>query len=157
VPPFSLGGQDNYAISPDGREVAFASNRDDVEAASTNSDIFIVSTEADPLLADPRRISASPGSDSTPVYSPDGGFLAWRMQERPGYESDRFRLVIYDRRSKNIINLSDHWDHWVENIVWAPDSHTIYMTSEDAGEIPIYSIRVQQGQAPDGVMVSRDH
>ena len=163
VPPFSLGGQDNYAISPDGREVAFTSNHDEVEATSTNNDIFVVSMDADPLLAEPRKLSTSPGSDSTPLYSPDGKWLAWRMQERAGYESDRFRLVVYDREKKNIINISDRWDHWVENIAWAPDSRYIYMTAEDAGEIPIYSIRVdrkvlldlQQGHLP--LLVSHHH
>jgi dipeptidyl aminopeptidase/acylaminoacyl peptidase len=163
VPPFSLGGQDNYAISPDGQEVAFTSNHDEVEATSTNNDIFVVSMDADPLLAEPRKLSTSLGSDSTPLYSPDGKWLAWRMQERAGYESDRFRLVVYDREKKNIINISDHWDHWVENFAWAPDSRYIYMTSEDAGEIPIYSIRVdrkvlldlQQGHVP--LLVSNHH
>ena len=42
VPPFSLGGQDLYAISPDGKEVAFTSNWDEVGATSTNNDIFVV-------------------------------------------------------------------------------------------------------------------
>src|SRR5437899_2427275 len=42
VPPFSLGGQDMYAISPDGQEVAYTSNIDEVEAASTNNEIFVV-------------------------------------------------------------------------------------------------------------------
>jgi dipeptidyl aminopeptidase/acylaminoacyl peptidase len=162
VPPFSLGGQDNYAISPDGREVAFTSNHDDVEAISTNNDIFVVSMDADPLLAEPKKLSASPGSDSAPVYSPDGKFIAWRMQERGGYESDRFRLVIYDRAKTKIVNITDHWDHWVESILWSPDSDFIYMTSEDSGEIPIYSVRVDpkalinlQGFGP--LFVSHDH
>src|SRR5438270_8489950 len=42
VPPFSLGGQDMYAISPDGQEVAYTSNIDEVEATSTNNEIFVV-------------------------------------------------------------------------------------------------------------------
>ncbi len=42
VPPFSLGGQDQYQFSPDGKEVAYTSNIDEVQATSTNSDIFIV-------------------------------------------------------------------------------------------------------------------
>jgi dipeptidyl aminopeptidase/acylaminoacyl peptidase len=163
VPPFSLGGQDNYAISPDGTEVAFTSNHDPVEAISTNNEVFAFAMDSDPLFAEPRKLSTSPGSDSTPVYSPDGKFLAWRMQERGGYESDRFRLVVYDREKKNIIKISEHWDHWVENILWAPDSRYIYMTSEDQGEIPIYSIRVdrkvllnlQQGNLP--ILVSHSH
>ena len=42
VPPFNLGGQDMYAISPDGQELAYTSNIDEVEATSTNNEIFIV-------------------------------------------------------------------------------------------------------------------
>src|SRR5204862_3002369 len=42
VPPFHLGGQDMYAISPDGQELAYTSNIDEVEATSTNNEIFVV-------------------------------------------------------------------------------------------------------------------
>jgi Tol biopolymer transport system component len=60
VPPFHLGGQDMYAISPDGQEVAYTSNIDEVEATSTNNEIFIV-----PMAGGtPRKISNSPGSDA---------------------------------------------------------------------------------------------
>src|SRR5215475_9546760 len=87
VPPFNLGGQDMYAISPDGKEVAYTSNIDEVEATSTNNEIFVIPIDAPPTV-EPRKLSVSPGSDSTPLYSPDGHYLAWRMQERGGYESD---------------------------------------------------------------------
>ena len=89
VPPFSLGGQDAYAISPDGKELAFTSNWDKVGATSTNNDIFVVSMSG----GEPKKLSTSPGGDSTPLYSPDGKWLAWRMQKRAGYESDRFALL----------------------------------------------------------------
>ncbi len=94
VPPFSLGGQDDYAISPDSQELAYTSNIDEVEATSTNNEIFLV-----PLAGGtPKKISTSPGSDSTPLYSPDGKWLAWRSQARAGFESDKFALLIYDRQ-----------------------------------------------------------
>jgi dipeptidyl aminopeptidase/acylaminoacyl peptidase len=140
VPPFSLGGQDLYTVSPDGQEVAFTSNIDEVEATSTNNDIFVV-----PITGgEPKKLSTSPGGDSTPVYSPDGKWLAWRMQVRPGYESDRFRLVICDRKTGKITNLTENLDRWVEAIAWAPDSRSIYITSEDKGEIPIYKIDINK-------------
>ncbi|HKT49101.1 MAG TPA: S9 family peptidase [Candidatus Angelobacter sp.] len=140
VPPFSLGGQDLYTVSPDGQEVAFTSNIDEVEATSTNNDIFVV-----PITGgEPKKLSTSPGGDSTPVYSPDGKWLAWRMQVRPGYESDRFRLVIYDRKAGQIHNLTENVDRWVEAMAWSPDSRTIYFTSEDKGEIPIYSLEIDK-------------
>ena len=139
VPPFSLGGQDMYAISPDGQEVAFTSNVDEVEATSTNNEIFIVPISG----GTPKKLSTSPGSDSTPLYSPDGKLLAWRMQKRAGYESDRFRLVVYDRKSGQIDNLTEDFDHWIENIAWTPDSTTIYFTSEDKGGVPIYRVNAR--------------
>jgi dipeptidyl aminopeptidase/acylaminoacyl peptidase len=138
VPPFSLGGPDAYAISPDGKELAFTSNWDEVGATSTNNDIFIV-----PMTGgEPKKISTSPGGDSSPVYSPDGKWLAWRMQKRAGYESDRFRLVAYNRQSGEITNLTESFDQWVESFTWSPDSKTIYFTSEFQGTSPIYQLDV---------------
>jgi len=140
VPPFSLGGQDMYAISPDSKEVAYTSNVDEVEAASTNNEIFVV-----PITGGtPKKLSTSAGSDSTPLYSPDGHYLAWRTQGRAGYESDRFRLVLYERNGDKGYErwLNPDYDRWVEAFAWSPDSGMIYYTSEDNGEIPIYRVPV---------------
>jgi dipeptidyl aminopeptidase/acylaminoacyl peptidase len=146
APPFSLGGQDMYAFSPDGQEVAFTSNIDEVPAISTNNEIFIVPVSG----GTPKKISTSPGSDSTPLYSPDGKYIAWRMQKRAGYESDRFRLVIYERKTGEIRDrtAANVADRWVGSVVWAPDSKTIYFTAEDKGESPIYAVRWQTDVLP---------
>lgn len=138
APPFSLGGQDMYAFSPDSQEIAFTSNIDEVPAASTNNQIFVVPVKG----GTPKKISASPGDDSTPLYSPDGKYIAWRMQERAGYESDRFRLVVYERATGKITNLTENFDRWVGSFVWAPDSKGLYFTAEDKGESPIFEIAV---------------
>jgi len=149
VPPFNLGGQDFYAISPDGKEVAFTSNWDEVGATSTNNDIFVM-----PITGgEPKKLSTSPGSDSTPVYSPDGKWLAWRMQKRAGYESDRFRLVVYNRGSGQITNLTEDFDQWVESYTWSPDSKFIYFSSEKEGASPIYRLNLAvalAGNKPTG-------
>jgi dipeptidyl aminopeptidase/acylaminoacyl peptidase len=145
VPPFSLGGQDQYQFSPDGREIAFTSNLDEVQATSTNSDVFTLSLAA-PDARPVNRTAANHGSDSTPLYSPDGRYLAIRSQFRPGYESDRFRLQLMDRPTGSIINLTEKFDRWVDSVSWAPDSSKLYFTAEDAGEAPIYSIEAPSGQ-----------
>src|SRR6266700_7824602 len=97
VPPFNLGGQDMYAISPDGQELAYTSNIEEIEATSTNNEIFIVPM-AGPATAG-KKISTSPGADTTPLYSPDGKYLAWRSQARAGFEADKWRLFVQDRQS----------------------------------------------------------
>ncbi len=144
VPPFSLGGQDQYQFSPDSREIAFTSNLDEVGATSTNSDVFTLAL-TDPQSR-PRNLTAeNHGSDSTPMYSPDGKYIAIRSQFRPGYESDRFRLQLIERPTGKLINLTEKFDRWVESVAWAPDSSKLYFTAEDAGEAPIYSLSVSGG------------
>jgi dipeptidyl aminopeptidase/acylaminoacyl peptidase len=146
-PVFSLGGQDNYAFSPDGQEICYASNHDKNPAASTNNDLWIVKFNvgvisghsAYPLPAE--NITAdNPASDSTPLYSPDGRYIAYRAQQRPGYESDRFRLMLYDRKTGEKKNLTEGFDHWVDSFAWAPDSKTIYFTAEHMRHSLIYAV-----------------
>jgi len=144
APVFSLGGQDNYAISPDGQEICYTSNHDKVGATSTNNDLWIVpvndgATGAPPVPA--KNITAdNPASDSTPLYSPDGKYIAYRAQQRPGYESDRFRLMLYDRKTGEKKNLTEDFDHWVGSFVWSPNSKTIYFNAEHERHSLIYAV-----------------
>ncbi len=150
VPPFSLGGQDQYQFSPDGKEIAYTSNLDEVEATSTNSDVFTLSL-TDPE-AKPKNLTVeNKGSDSTPMYSPDGKWLAIRSQFRAGYESDRFRLRLIDRATGKITNLTETWDRWVDSMNWAPDSKSLYVTAGDKGESPIFIVRAN----PEGDITVR--
>jgi dipeptidyl aminopeptidase/acylaminoacyl peptidase len=137
APSFSLGGQDLYAFSPDGQEVCYTSNHDKVEATSTNNDLWLVPVNGGAA----KNITAdNPASDSTPLYSPDGKYIAYRVQTRPGYESDRFRLMLYDRKTGEKKNLTEKFDRWVGTFVWDRDSHQLYFTAEDKGEAPIYAL-----------------
>src|SRR5713101_6475605 len=116
VPPFHLGGQDMYAISPDGQEVAYTSNVDEVEATSTNNEIFVVPTSG-PAAAG-KKISTSPVSDTTPLYSPDGKYLAWRSQARAGFEADKWSLMLYERESGRLSNLTPAFDRSIGSFAW---------------------------------------
>ena len=141
VPPFSLGGQDDYAISPDSNEVAFSMNVDPDPAISTNSDIYAV-----PIAGgDVKKITTGPGADSTPLYSPDGKLLAFRSQARGGYESDRWRLMVLDRVTGRTTNLTENLDRWVGSVIWSPDSTRLFFTVEDRGRIGLQMIQASGG------------
>ncbi len=145
VPPFSLGGPDDYAISPDSRELIYAANSDEVPAISTNSDLFAI-----PLAegeAKSTRVTSNPAADSSPLYSPDGKYLAYRAQTKPGYESDRWRLMLLERKSGKLTVLTDWLDRWVNSFQWAPDSKRIFFTAEDRGRQSIQYIPVEGGGA----------
>ncbi len=143
VPPFSLGGQDDYAISPDSTEVCFAMNPDGSAATSTNSELYVVPIEGGAA----KKITNNPGADSSPAYSPDGKFLAFRAQFRAGYESDRWRLMLHERATGKVTNLTERMDRWVTGETWAPDSSKIFFTVEDRGRRSIQFISVEGGAA----------
>ena len=142
APPFSLGGPTDYAFSSDSRELAFVSNHDKVEAISTNADVWTVSVRG----GTPKNITAANrGYDGSPQYSPDGRFIAYRSQATPGFESDRFRLMLYDRKTGTARSLSESLDSWVDEFTFVPNSQTIYLTAEERGKQPIYSVPVSGG------------
>ncbi len=149
APVFSLGGQDNYAFSPDGKEICYASNHEKNEAATTNNDLRIVPVGREDSTAQPvaRNITAdNPASDSTPLYSPDGRYIAYRAQQRPGYESDRFRLMLYDRKTGEKKNLTETFDRWVGTFTWSPYSTRIFFGADDGGRSTVSSVLVSTGE-----------
>ena len=141
VPPFSLGGPEDYAIAPDSHEVVFVMNSDAVPAVSTNSDLYVV-----PITGGAsHRVTTGPGSDSGPQYSPDGKFLAYRSQARGGYESDKQRLVLLERSSGKLTMPVDAIDRSVESFSWTPDSRRIFFTTMDRGHQGIQFVAVEGG------------
>lgn len=141
VPPFSLGGDDDYDISPDGGEVCFVHNPDPVLATSTNGELY-----ATPIVGGDRiRITTNPGNDVQPRYSPDGKYLAWRMQSQPGFESDRWRLVVMERTTGKWASITDSMDRWVDDYTWMPDSQRLVFTVGDRGRHSAHMVRVNGG------------
>ena len=141
VPPFSLGGPDDYDVSPDGQEVCYSMNADPVPAVSTNADLYVVSIKG----GEARKISFTPGADSSPQYSPDGKYIAWRAQFRAGYESDRWRLEVLERTTGRLTNLTETLDRWVNSFTWGPDSARLFFTIGDRGRQSIQMISVTGG------------
>jgi dipeptidyl aminopeptidase/acylaminoacyl peptidase len=151
APVFSLGGQDDYAFSLDGQEITYASNHDKNPAASTNNDLWIVPVTG----GNARNITAdNPASDTSPLYSPDGRYIAYRAQQRPGYEADRFRLMLYDRKTGEKKNLTESFDQWVGTFSWSKDSKTIYFSSDHEGHSLLYAIDVASPETSRRTLVA---
>src|SRR5205807_3942327 len=143
APPFSIGGGDEFDVSPDGKELAYARDSSDHPEISTNSDVFLVPISG----GEAKRITTRQGADTSPKYSPDGRWIAWRSQSRAGFESDLWELWLYDRSSAATRRLAPNFDNWIESIAWAPDSKSIYITAPEKAKNAIYEVGVADGAA----------
>ena len=133
-----------WDLSPDGKEVCVTTNTDPVPARSTNNDLFLIALDGDRT---PRRITGdNPASDSDPKYSPDGRFIAYRLQVKPGHESDRFRLAVYDRAKGTRQVLTEAIDNWVDAFQWSADSKALWFTVEEKGRWPLFRADVASGK-----------
>ncbi len=142
APPFSLGGAVDYDLSPDGKTLLFASNHDPVEAISTNGDIWEMTLAGGAT----RCLSCdNKAYDGTPRYSPDGKLVAWRAQKRPGFESDKFDLVVYDRAARRARRLTEQWADWVDDFHFTPDSRRLVFTSVVLGRRQLYTVDATGG------------
>jgi len=140
APPFSLGGGDEFDVSPDGKELAFARNTDEHPELSTNSDVFIVPIVASTGGGEAKRITTRRGADTSPQYSPDGKYIAYRSQSRAGYESDLWELWLYNRATGQSTRLAADFPNWIEAAHWAPDSKSLYVIAPFQGADQLFQI-----------------
>lgn len=139
VPPVDLGSANDYSFSPDANEIAFTMNTDKVLANSTNNDIFIIQKNSGIGY---KLISKSKGSDSQPVYSPDGKYIAFTSMAREGFEADKKSIMLYNRSTGELKNLTEKIDLTAGGIIWSPDSKYIYFDAPNEVYNSIYKIDV---------------
>jgi len=144
VPPREREGPHPIAFAPDSRTICFTAVSDRVEATSTNADLFEIDVDATGA-ATVKRLTTNPGFDGAPAYSPDGRTIAYRSQARAGYESDKWRLMLYERASGRHTSLTDRFDRSVDTAVWSSDGRSIYFNAEDQGEMPVFAIAATGG------------
>jgi dipeptidyl aminopeptidase/acylaminoacyl peptidase len=142
VPPMALGSSNDYNFSQDGNEVAYSLNPEFTKATSTNIEIYLLGLNSPKT---PKLISTSKGVDCQPVYSPDGNWLAWTSMKRTGFEADKKDLILFNRKTGEAKNLTENFDKSVDEIIWTPDSKTIYFTAANEIYNSIYKFDIKSG------------
>ena len=148
VPPDERGGPGDINFSPDSKELCFTAVTDKMEAISTNGDLFTVPVAGGEI----KRFTTQPGFDGEPVYSPDGQYIAYHAQLTAGYESGRWRVMLYDRQTGKIANLSEGFDRSADELAWSADSKTIYFTAENETQKPVYAMAARAGAEPKKII-----
>jgi len=145
VPSKPMGGRADYVFSPDGAQVVFAARiRGRDEPLSTNFDIWRV--PADGSAAAVNITAENPAWDAQPAFSPDGRLLAHLAMERPGFEADRFRLVVRDAATGAIRFTTREWDRSIGAFRFSTDGKEVYAIADDFGQRPLWSIDLASGE-----------
>jgi dipeptidyl aminopeptidase/acylaminoacyl peptidase len=143
-PPYAAASGVDFGFSPDSKEIAYLRNPDKVEAASTNSDIYVVSLNG----GTPKNITANNrGYDAAPIYSADGRLIIYRSQATAGFEADRWRLMAYDRATGLSKELTRGFDQQVEEVALSPDGSYAYFTAGERGKSPVFRVALSGGTA----------
>jgi dipeptidyl aminopeptidase/acylaminoacyl peptidase len=143
---FSVG--DDFTFSPDGKYLLYTATPERDEAWSTNYDICrvpVAGGEVECLTKD------NPAADTTPRFSPDGKWLAYRAQKRAGFEADRWELMLVETDAGGAWkgkphSITSRFDSSVDGFVWDPEGTGILFIAEDKATSPVYSVSVATGE-----------
>ncbi|MBN8553268.1 MAG: S9 family peptidase [Caulobacterales bacterium] len=144
TPSVPFGDEGEYAISPDGGSVVFSSRlAGQSESWSTNFDLYQVPVSGGELV---NLTDANDAWDTGPVFSPDGRTLAYRAMSRPGFEADRWRILLRDVASGEVREIAADWDRSADSLAWSADGRTLFASAQDTGTTRLFSIDVRSGR-----------
>jgi len=146
TPSKPFGGPEEITFTPDGQAVIFtARNVGAEEPWSTDFDLYLAPING----SEPPKCLTEKNEawDTNPIFSPDGKTLSYLSMARPGYESDRFRIIL--RRWPGSLErvLTEDWDRSPTSICFSADGNTIYATAANTGQRSLFAIDVKTGAA----------
>jgi dipeptidyl aminopeptidase/acylaminoacyl peptidase len=143
IPSKPFGGDEDYSFSPDGRTLVFCARlAGRTEPWSTNFDLFQVPVDG---ASAPVNLTAdNPAWDAQPLFLANGD-LAWLAQERPGFESDRFHIVLRSAHGGAPRSLTGGWDRSVEHLAATPDGKSLLAVVAELGQGALYRIDLKGG------------
>ncbi len=143
---------DSFSWSPDGCEIAYSAAPITGFAAQYSTRIYAVSIAG----GSPRGVVDRPGMNTSPQYSPDGELIAFVSTGGRGeLMAPRSLAVASARGDPASIRTFGLKDAWVSDLVWARDSRSVYLLTNDGTfasgehmfEQPIVRVWLETGRA----------
>ncbi len=152
-PMLPFGGVEQFAWSPDSRNVAYTCRKKagSEYTKSTDSDMYlynIESRETTNLCKLPGDKDLNMGYDTNPKFSDDGSYIAWQSMERDGYESDLNRLYVMDLETKRKWSVSGSFDSNVDDFIWARDKSYLYFIGSWQGCMSVFMVDLEGNVIP---------
>ncbi len=144
TPSRPFGGPDEITFTPDGTGIIFTARDVGAEEPwSTDFDLYLAPVDG----SEPPECLTQKNEawDTNPVFSPDGRTLAYLAMVRPGYESDRFRIILRQWPGGPQRVLTEEWDRSPSSLCFSSDGQTLYAAAEDTGQKSLFSVNVKTG------------
>ncbi len=134
----------DVTFTPDSKAILYTAPPEKNEAWSTDYNIYRVPVSGGKSECLTR---ANKAGDGSPHFSPDGKWLAYRSQRRPGFEADRWEIMLTPADgSGSPHSITSSFDGSPDSFVWGPDSQSIIFSAEQRAASPIYRVTVSDGK-----------
>ncbi|NJM53889.1 MAG: hypothetical protein HC846_11170 [Blastocatellia bacterium] len=119
---------ENYTVngfdwSPDGKQIVFAHVKSTVANDWTTSDISILDVSSGKISA----IAKTSSAESSPIFSPDGKWIAMTISDNPPRWAQHNDIHIYNLADSSLKKLASSNDGQPAIIDWSADGKSIYL------------------------------
>jgi dipeptidyl aminopeptidase/acylaminoacyl peptidase len=135
------------AWSPDGKRIAFVSNRTGNPDGNENTDVWVVAADNTDKGQTLIRVTTNPGPDESPAWSPDGRSLAYVGNTKPEllwYAVNALAVVPATGGAPRV--LTQTLDRNVSAPAFTPDGKAVLVRVEDGGEDHLARVEVASGR-----------
>ncbi|MGH8506740.1 MAG: prolyl oligopeptidase family serine peptidase, partial [Stenotrophobium sp.] len=144
IPSKPFGDISEIAYAPDGQSLVFSVRiAGTSEPWSTHFDLY--RTPVDGSAAPVNLTPDNPAWATAPIFTRDGRSLIYKAMTRPGYEADRFGLMIRKLETGTVREIAPQWDRSVDGMALSADGRTIYCTADDLGQHALFAVDVATG------------
>jgi len=145
TPSKPFGDESEFIFAPDGGSVVFSARlAGKSEPWSTNFDLWrTTGLSGDGTFEN--LTDDNDAWDTGPVFSPDGRTMAYRAMARPGFEADKFAVVLRDVATGQTRQIAANWDRSADTLQWSANGNTLYTTAGDVGQTRIFAIDTRNG------------
>lgn len=145
VPSKPFGDEGDYTIAPDGKTVYFSARlAGKTEPYSTNFDVYSVPVTGGAITD---LTADNKAWDASPRVSPDGKTLAYLAMKRPGFESDRYGIMLRDLATGKTAEIDPQWDRSPAGLQWSKDGKSLLADADDVGKHILFRIDPKTGKA----------